>query len=277
MVTVWASVVVVSSLSDDALIMRITHFLRSIVQCRAPRTHGARASLACAAVVAAPLIAPLSGCASAPEAAGADAQASSRAQTVSSAPSTYDPLGGDYPHIMWMANLMEVDRPIAIDANGLVVTVNEASAAPPFARVLTQEQERGFFDSVQRVSGYELLSAPLVMSRPGAQTEISVGARDKPGASTQQMATRLKGRIAGEHVVADVACLRNERGALAAWQSIEGVSVAAGGGVVLAAPVGDAAPDGRAQRWAVAFVRPTILRSLDDYPFQRSSMPSTTR
>ncbi len=188
----------------------------------------------------------------------------------------FDPLGGEYPQLSWMINVIEVDGPVGLARGGEVIPVDDPSRARPESIVFTREQERRVFDSVQGVRGYRLVSAPFVMSRPGQRAEIGVGSRDKAGQSTGSFATAVKGALDGESVKADIECLHGAGPTAARWQRADGAVIPGGGGVVITGPIEGRTSAGGRPIWGVVVVRPAILRSVDDYPFQTSTSFSSS-
>lgn len=186
----------------------------------------------------------------------------------------FDPLHGDYPQLSWMINVTEVEGPIGLARSGEVIRIDDPARARAESMVFTAGQERRLFESLQSSRGYRLVSAPFVLSRPGQRAEIAVGSRDKAGQSTGSVSTIVMGSLDGDSVHADVECRRSGDGA-AAWQRVDRAIIPGSGGVVLAAPIKGRTAPGGGPVWGVVVVRPAIVRSTDDYPFQTSTSVAT--
>jgi len=222
-------------------------------------------------VVAASFVA----CDSTPSADGGVASGSPAQEPESSTP--FDPLGGAYPQISWMINIAEVEGPIGLARGGEIVPLDDPTRARAESMVFGERHERVVFDSLRSAPGYRLLSAPFVMSRPEQSAEIGIDSSDKAGLSTGNVSTKVKGVIAGTTIHADIECVRGAGAGSQPWQRVDGSPIPEGGGIVIIGPIAGGRSASARPVWGVVVVRPGILRSVDDYPFQRSESLSNER
>lgn len=255
---------------------------------RISSSNGRSVLVACMAVTGAAAIL-LARCTSAEQrdarAQGTQGGASEKAQSqelvtaprAATAPPPFDPMAGEYPQIMWMANLMEVRGPVKIDERGELVIDTTGGKQSPTSRVLTGDEERRFFESARLVPGWRHVASPVVMSRPGTTAEIAIGSRDKPGHASNDVGMRVNGRVADRDTISNVAVIWSDGRGMTITQEHDGVTIPERAGLVMVGPIGEPNAAGQHERWSVALVRPTILRSIDDYPFQRASALPASR
>lgn len=213
-----------------------------------------------------------------PAHAGSESSATGRGAT-EGATARVDAMGGEHPQIAWMISVMEVDRPVVVAPDGSIMVAADPARAAAASRTFAPGGERKVFASVNRVPGHRLVSAPSIVSTPGATAEISIGTLDESRSSTGDFSSRVLGIVNGESLVVDVECLRGIGAGKSVWSQLRGVSVPKGGGLVLVGPLGTNAasvdPKTKAMawvpQWGVVVIRPSILRSVDDHPAQTSS------
>ncbi|MBL9150590.1 MAG: M56 family metallopeptidase [Phycisphaerae bacterium] len=180
----------------------------------------------------------------------------------------FDPMGGDYPQISWMVNVFEMPTQPEVRPDGTVVV----AAGPKSNGVAVFEAGRidAIFDSVRAIPGARLVAVPALMTKPGAKASISSSDRDKAGSTIGERTITLEGTPVdggGVRTTSDVSLHAAEFGASA---NVGQRVIPAGGGLVYVGP-GPRASD----PWTVIVLRPTVLRGIEDYPFQTEGSSST--
>lgn len=176
----------------------------------------------------------------------------------------YDPLDGDYPQVMCMMNLIEVDGPIYFSKDNVIEQGRDDGAAH---RVQAGTLTERTFDWFRRLKGYSNVSAPAILVKPGQDGSVRVGATDKAGAAVggNEIAVRFVERDG--KLQADVRWLvGGADGKLVEGHHATDVTIDPSGALLVILPIVPEKPGvGR-----ILMVRPTVIRSQAEYPFQRS-------
>jgi beta-lactamase regulating signal transducer with metallopeptidase domain len=181
---------------------------------------------------------------------------------------TFDPMGGDYPQISWMVNVFEMPTQPEVRPDGTVVV----AAGPKANGLAVFEAGRidAIFDSVRAIPGARLVAVPALMTKPGAKASISSGDRDKAGSTIGERTIVLEGTLVDGGGVSTTSEVSLHTEGFGASANIGRRVIPAGGGMIYVGP-GPRASD----PWTVVILRPTVLRSVDDYPFQTSGSISS--
>lgn len=219
-----------------------------------PGLGGVRAALAAACVTGCLVGA---GCKSGDDASGAGAAnapaAAPAAESVVRAPARpanerYDPLQGDYPAVQWMVNLWEADAPLP-------------PGDRPSRRVIEASAVAKTMEAAQALPGSSLTAAPCIMTKPGQRASLTTQSRDKAGQSVGSTELSIRSALDGDIVEASDVTINGHR--------FPASRIAKDGALVLCEP----SAHGKG-RWTIALLRPTVLRSVNDYPFQTADAPS---
>ncbi len=184
-------------------------------------------------------------------------------QTQETQAEIFDPLGGAYPAIHWMINVYEVPRSAEIAPDGRLQNV-EGSRARGLGLV-SAGQVAAVFASISAFPGAVHVSAPSILSASGQSARIESGHIDKPGASIGSRMIAISGLITQKGLETELEVFNTSPSSVTSCGTGEMI-VAEGGAVLLLCPGPD---DGDLMTLVV--VRPSILRSIEDYPFQRAS------
>ncbi len=156
----------------------------------------------------------------------------------------YDPMNGKYPVVQWMVNVWEADKPLG-------------SQTGPSQTVVAEPQVVPTLDAARALPGSTLSSAPCVLANPGQDAGVKVRDRDKANQEVRTVDLSFNATLDGEAVVAKVTNNGRE------WPAVR---VMKGGAIVVCQP-SSVSPG----RWSVVMLRPSVLRSVEDYPFQTST------
>ncbi len=175
----------------------------------------------------------------------------------------FDPVDGDYPQVLWMCNVYEVPAQVEVRADGTVAPATNAKARG--CASVEQAQIEGAFASLQSLPGARLLSVPAVLSKMNVESTVKQGDQDKAGKvltsrSIMLMASEVKGGVSVSAEVTHV------DGSFSTSGRVSKNYIADDGALILATP--GARSDGP---WTVVVVRPSVIRSVDEYPFQTSN------
>lgn len=175
----------------------------------------------------------------------------------------YDPLGGEYPQVMCMMNLIEVDGPIFFSKDNVIEQGRDDGSAH---RVQAGDLTEKTFDWFRRLKGYTNLSAPAILVKPGQDGSIRVGATDKAGSAVggNEVVVRFVERDG--KLRADVRWLvGGANGELVEGHHASDVAIDSNGAMLVILPSVPEKPGvGR-----ILMVRPTVIRSQAEFPFQR--------
>jgi hypothetical protein len=199
------------------------------------------------------------GCASNPHAAATQEHAVSAG--------AFDPLGGDYPQIMWMCHVYEVPARTEIAPDG---TVRASTSDRPNGIGLVEaiHAERAFA-SIRQLPNAMNLGTPLAFSPPKSAARVGAGSRDKSGASIGERSLTMTGELVGDQVRSTVE-IETTCGSSSVSCNSGTPEVPSGGALLFLCP----GPDPH-EPWTLLVVRPTILRSNADFPYQRASSAAT--
>lgn len=179
--------------------------------------------------------------------AGATADAVVAARATRAAPAKpaarerFDPMRGEYPVVQWMISEREADAPLP-------------PGDRPSHRVIAAERVQATIEAMQALPGASRSVDPCILTTPGQMARISMQSRDKAGQSVRGSDFSFVATIDGDAVVSDVT-INGHRPPPA--------RVCEGGALVVCEP-STTAPG----RWSIVMLRPSVLRSVDDYPFQ---------
>jgi len=201
------------------------------------------------------VVLPLGGCSS--------KQHGSRADRSAVSVDAFDPLGGNYPQIMWMCNVYEVPAQTEIGADG---TVRASGSMKPngIGVVAAGDIERAF-TSIRQLPNATFLGTPVSFSAPKSTVSVAPGSRDKAGSSIGERSLMLTGELIGDHVRSTVE-VGVSRGSSTVSCNCGTPNVPPGGALLFLCR----GPDAR-EPWTLLVVRPTVLRSEADFPHQRAS------
>lgn len=176
----------------------------------------------------------------------------------------FDPLGGEYPQIMWMVNVFEADGPLRIGADGVVEHLGPGGER---TATLASSAVKPFLDAAHQLPGYRTLAAPAVFSKPGKIATIAPGTPDKARASVGDRNIDLQASVYSTGEIEVTIGVREGDANATNFMRVDRARVAPGGAValLLQSPSSDT--------WSAVVVRPSILRSVDDFPFQTAEAP----
>ncbi|MBL9121695.1 MAG: hypothetical protein JNL80_17450 [Phycisphaerae bacterium] len=202
---------------------------------------------------------------------GSDRATTSDAQPVdrTASSTSFDPLNGDYPQIMWMCNVYEVPAGTEIDSDGLVSASSKAK--PNGVGVVLASNVTRAVDSIRSLPNARHLGTPVSFSPPASTTRIEPETRDKAGSSIGDRSIELNGLLKGDFVGTS-AEIATASGAFQTSCRCGARDVPKGGALLFLCP-GASSSD----PWTLLMVRPTVLRSTQDFPFQRASSFSTAK
>jgi beta-lactamase regulating signal transducer with metallopeptidase domain len=177
----------------------------------------------------------------------------------------HDPLNGEYPQVMCMMNLIEVDGPIYFSKDNVIEQGRNDGTAH---RVQAGDLTTKTFDWFQRLKGYVNLSAPAILVRPGEDGSIRVGATDKSGASVGGNDVTVRFVERDGALRADVRWrVGDGKGEFVEAYHATDVRIDASGAMLVILPTVAEKPGvGR-----ILMVRPSLIRGVEEYPFQRGN------
>lgn len=182
----------------------------------------------------------------------------------------FDPVAGDYPQIFWHCTLWEVPARSHFVEDGMIRP--EGGPKSRGMVILSAEGSRAAFDSVRDLPSSRHLASPAVFSKPGQSARIQQQQEDKARSSVGDRSISLigglDGGLDGEMVVTTLEVVNAEGGEVVSCGA-EKQPVPEGGAIFFLCP----GPEPQ-RPWTLVAVRPTILRSVADYPFQRASSMS---
>ncbi|MFO0873950.1 MAG: M56 family metallopeptidase [Phycisphaerales bacterium] len=205
--------------------------------------------------------APAAGSAAAPEAstmAPTGPQGAHVPGPAESAP--FDPLGGDYPQVFWMCNIFEVPGPVEIRADGTVAATSNPKAGAD--AVIEGDRVTACFDSLEKIDGARLVAAPAILAKFDENASISMGETDKAHQAVGARSISVNARNSKAGVVATIEAQAGAGGASVSRRIADRL-VPSGSALVLAVPGPQVADP-----WMVVMVRPKVLNSVAEYPFQ---------
>lgn len=205
------------------------------------------------------------GCASDPD---ASTPQRADAPSPSAVEPAYDPLNGKYPQIMWMCNVYEVPSGTEIASDGTVRA--SASAKPNGVGVVRAADSQRAFDSVRSLPRARLLASPASFSLPEALAILKPGTRDMAGGSIGDRTLTLSGTFVDDRIRTSVE-VASTRGAFSASCHCGARDVPAGGALLFLCAGADSS-----QPCTLLVARPTVLRSPEDFPYQRASSFSSS-
>jgi hypothetical protein len=175
----------------------------------------------------------------------------------------FDPLAGDYPQVMWMCNVYEVPAQVEVRTDGTVALTSNPKARG--CATVERSQLEEVFASLQALPGARRISEPALLSKMDVESTVKQGDQDKAGNElTSRSITLLAGSTKrGLDVSVEVT---HVDGSFSTSGRVSKNYVGEGGALILATP--GARADGP---WTVVVVRPSVIRSVDDYPFQTAS------
>lgn len=176
----------------------------------------------------------------------------------------FDPLDGAYPAIHWMFNVYDVPLTAEIAPDGRLQIARGERARG--LGLVSAAQVPAVFDSISAFPGAVHVAAPSILSQPGQSARIESTFTDKPGATIGSRMLAISGQLAQHGVETELDITNAASGTGCGTGPL---IVAEGGAVLLLCP----GPD-QHHPMTLVVVRPIVLRSIEDYPFQRaSSMP----
>ncbi|MFO0829107.1 MAG: hypothetical protein U0572_13290 [Phycisphaerales bacterium] len=190
---------------------------------------------------------------------GADTASRSPSQSVE----RYDPLQGDYPQVLWMVNIFDVPAAVEVRGDGTVVATTNPK--PKADATVGPERIDAVFSSIEAIPGAALSSSPAAIARFDTDAKIAMGSTDKAGARVDGCSIAVRGTDGASGVVATTD-FESSAGALSTSRHLANRAIPRGGALVWAVP--GARPE---DAWKVIVLRPTVLRSVEDYPFQTAT------
>ncbi len=183
------------------------------------------------------------------------------ADSAASAP--FDPLAGDYPHILWHCNIWQVPAQCYLTHDGLL----RANGGPQSngMYIATAEQWHTTTESIRSLPGARHLASPAIFAKPGALARISQHDKDKAGASSGEHSIAVMGTLDGKSISTALEVVNHRSGEQVSCGSGP-QAVPKGGCLCLLCP----GPEPTLP-WTLVSVHPVVLRSVADYPFQRAS------
>jgi len=189
-----------------------------------------------------------------------------RGASSGSRPPAFDPLGGEYPQVLWMLNVYQVPGPVEIDGTGRVTTTTKAKPGT-FASIGASGID-AVFASLEAIDGRMQLAAPALIGKYGVEAVVRPESRDKAGQALPNRSITIRAAPAEAGIKATFEATVSA-GAFSVSTHVADRFIASGGAVVFSTP-GPSSTD----PWTVIVARPTELRSARDYPFQTATMPN---
>jgi hypothetical protein len=190
-------------------------------------------------------------------------------QDAGSSSPAYDPLQGTYPQIMWMCNVYEVPAGTEIGADGTVRATTKVK--PNGVGVVGASNVTRAMDSIRSLPNAKHLGVPVCFSPPMATARIEPGSEDKAGTSIGNRTVTMTGVLSGDSVRTS-AEIATTSGAASTSCNCGSRDVPKDGALLFLC-----AGSSVNEPWTLLMVRPAILRSVDDFPFQRESSFSTEK
>lgn len=181
----------------------------------------------------------------------------------SAASAPFDPLAGDYPHMLWHCNIWQVPAECYFTHDGLL----RANGGPKSSGmyIATAEQWHTTTESIRSLPGARHVASPAIFAKPGALARVSQNDKDKAGASSGEHSIAVMGTLDGKTIATALEIFNHRSGEQVSCGS--GTQAVPKGGSLYMLCLG---PD-PTQPWTLVSVHPVVLRSVADYPFQRAS------
>ncbi|MBL9141749.1 MAG: hypothetical protein JNK53_07780 [Phycisphaerae bacterium] len=178
-------------------------------------------------------------------------------------PAAFDPLGGEYPQIMWHCAVWEVPAECCFAPDATL----QAGCGPKSngMTIANAVQLRATIESIRSLPGTRHLASPTILTKPGLVGRIAPQDQDKSGASTGERSIIVEGTLADRAVISRIELSNGLAGALVSCEANAQV-IPAGGALFHMCP----GPE-PTRPWMLVSVHPVVLRSVADYPFQRAS------
>ncbi|MBL9121723.1 MAG: hypothetical protein JNL80_17590 [Phycisphaerae bacterium] len=176
---------------------------------------------------------------------------------------SFDPMQGDYPQVMCMMNLIEADGPLYFAKDNVIEQGrNDGSGHRVQAGELTEKT----FDWFRRMKGYRNVAAPAVLVRLGSEASVSIGSTDKSGASVADNSVTVQFAESDGQLHATVRwSVKAEDGLQLDGYTASDVKIASDGAILVILPELKSTP----KHGRILMLRPTLIRSVKEYPFQR--------
>jgi beta-lactamase regulating signal transducer with metallopeptidase domain len=176
-----------------------------------------------------------------------------------------DPNGGVYPQVLCMMNLIEADGPLYFAKDGVI---EQGRNDGPGHRVQSGDLTTKTFDWFQRLKGYRNIAAPALIVALGEQAAIEAASTDKAGMSIGEYQIGIRFVEVDGALRADITWnSRRDDGAFVEVYRVTDVAVDPTGAILAISPTTHSNPSvGR-----ILMLRPSLIRSVKDHPFQRAS------
>lgn len=186
-------------------------------------------------------------------------------QSFAPTPSSFDPLGGEYPQVLWMLNIYEVPGPVEISDVGLVTMTRKAK--PGSFASIDGAHIPAAMASIDAIAGRAPLATPAMIQKFDVEGAIKSEVCDKDGRSPEHRSITIRSAPAKAGIEATFE-FAVSADATSVSTRVANRIVPAGGAVVMSAPgLGVSDP------WTVLVARPRVLLSVKDYPFQTAPGP----
>lgn len=179
----------------------------------------------------------------------------------------YDPLGGSYPQFLWMVNVFEADAPLQFGATG---AIEQGERGGRRTMAYAPGAVDGVLARARDLPGYRHVAVPSLFTKPGQLGFIEPGTPDKAHASVGRLRIEVQASFQGNDLLELYASVRDGDEDASNGMRATRREIAVGGAfaMILPSPTAD--------RVSVVVVRPSVLRSVEDYPFQTSvELPGT--